>query len=236
MIASKWDGIWENLSNTFLDGLGHPYPPYARSSCAYWTAIDQDEAIVTGAISESEFNNYMAQFPHEPLKDKHGNLIPIELIQAALTELEEKIYQDGGPRPDATRTERVANKNKHREESFALAQAEYKQRNLERSRERSEQNAVFRLLEQVEDSLREAPSIHDTLQWEWLRTSVSTLTTTAHFENYPNWRARAWVACADLYRLTPDPANELLCLEHALTINNKLAIKRRIKKLQIQAE
>jgi len=60
MIAAKWDGIWERLSSTFYDGLGHPYPPYARSSCAHWSQIDQDEAIVAGAISESEFSTYMA--------------------------------------------------------------------------------------------------------------------------------------------------------------------------------
>jgi|GEM_PF-2141427 len=236
MIAAKWDGIWAGLSSTFYDGLGHPYPPYARSSCAHWMAIGQDEAIVTGAISESDLNDYMARFAREQLKDKDGNPIPKELIQAALDELAEHIHRNGGPPPGASRAERVAHERKRREESFARNQAEYEQRNLEKNREREEQNTVFRLLEQVEASLRDAPTVEDSRRWEWLCTSVNTLTTTTHFARYPNWQARAWVACAELHRLSSDYASELSCLEHALTINSKLPIKRRIKKLQSQHE
>lgn len=232
MIAAKWDGIWAKLSSTFYNGLGHPYPPYARSSCAHWMAIGQDEAIVTGAISESELNDYMARFPREPLKDKDGNPIPKELLQAALDELAEHIYRSGGPRPGASREERVAHERKRRAESFARSQAEHEQRN----RERDDQDAVFRLLEQVEASLRESPTVADPRRWEWLCTSANTLATTDYFDRYPNWQARAWVACAELHRLASDPASELSCLEHALSINSKLAIKRRIKKLQSQHE
>lgn len=232
MIAAKWDGIWSRLSGTFYDGLGQPYPPYARSSCAHWSNVDQDEAIVTGAITETEFNEYMTRFPREPLKDKQGNPIPKELIQAALDELKEHIYLSGGPRPGASREERVAHKRKRREESFARAQAEYEQRN----RERDDQNAVFRLLEEVEASLKESPTVADPRRWEWLCTSVNTLTTTKYFDRYPNWQARAWVACAELHRLASDPSNELSCLEHALSIYSKLPVRRRIKKLQSQYE
>jgi hypothetical protein len=236
MIAAKWDGIWARLSSTFYDGLGHPYPPYARSSCAHWMNVGQDEAIVTGAISESELNDYMARFPREPLKDKDGNPISKELLQAALDELDEHIYRSGGPRPGANREERVAHERKRREESFARSQAEYEQRNRERDRERAEQNAAFRLLEQVEASFRESPSVADPRRWEWLCNSVNTLTPTKHFDRYPNWQARAWVACAELHRLASDSASELTCLEHALSINPKLPVKRRIKKLQSQHE
>lgn len=229
MIASKWDPIWTRLSSTFPDGFGHPFPPYARSSCAYWADIDQDEAIVVGAISEAEFKEHMARFPREPLKDKDGQPIPVELLQAARQELELMIHQRGGPPPGASRAERVANKNQRREESFARARAEYEQRHSERA----EQNAVFRLLEQVEAALREGLT-EDSIRWEWLRASVNTLTTTAHFDRYPNWRARAWVSCAELHRIASDSASELSCLEHALSINDKLPIKRRIKTLQRQ--
>ena len=102
------------------------------------------------------------------------------------------------------------------------------------NREREEQNAVFHLLEQVEASLQDAPSTEDSRRWEWLCTSVKTLTTTAYFERYPNWQARAWVSCAALHRTLSDPASELACLEHALSINSKLPIKRRIKQLQTE--
>lgn len=131
MIAAKWDVIWETLSSTFYDGLGFPYPPYARSSCAYWSDIDQDEAIVVGAISEADFNDYMAQFSRKPLIGKDGKPIPNELLQAIRDGLEEEIYRSGGPRPDATRAERVAHERKRREESFARAQAEYERRRNE---------------------------------------------------------------------------------------------------------
>lgn len=232
MIAAKWDEIWARLSSTFYDGLGYPYPPYARSSCAYWSNICQDEVIVTGAISESEFEAYMARVSREPLEDLNVDSVSIELLEAAGAALEDEIHRLGGPPPGATRAERVTHQRKQREESFARAQAEYEERNRERNRAREEQNAVFRLLEQVEESLRELPSVHDPRRWEWLCTSVKSLTTTLHFDRYPNWRARAWLACAELHKIKNDPAGELVCLEHALSINDKLPIKRRIKNLK----
>jgi hypothetical protein len=230
MIAPKWDVIWERLSGTFDDGLGQPFPPYARSSCAHWTDVGQDEAIVVGAISESAFRDYMGQFPREPLRDKDGNPISKEFLEAVASELADHIYRNGGPRPGASRAERVAHERKRREESFARAQAEYEELNRKREQERAEQNAVFRLLEQVEAFLQDSPPAHDS-RWEWLCSSVQTLTATAHFERYPNWRARAWVASAELHRLLSDSESELACLQHALSINSKLPIKRRIKKL-----
>ena len=232
MIAAKWDSIWSKLSSTFYDGFGRPYPPYARSSCAHWVNIGQDEAIVSGAITESELNDYMARFPREPLIDKDGNPIPQELIQAAVEELEEQIYRNGGPRPGAGREERVSHERGRREESLASAQIEYARRSLEGK----EQEAVFRLLEQVEETLRESPFVVDPRRWEWLCSSVSNLTTTTYFDRYPNWRARAWIACADLHRVSSDSASELSCLEHAISINSKAPVKRRIKKLQTQNE
>jgi len=228
MIAAKWDSIWKKLSSTFYDGLGHPYPPYARSSCAYWSQIDQDEAVVAGAISESEFSAYLAQFPREPLKDSEDNLISRETLASIHRGLEEGIYRHGGPRPSATRAERVAHQRQRRAESFARAQAEYDERN----RDRDEQNSVFRLLGQVEASLRNSQSVQDQRRWEWLSNALNTLTTTPDFEQYPNWRARAWLAFADLHSAASDPANELLSLEHALKLNDKLPVKRRIKKLR----
>lgn len=236
MIAVKWDTIWAKLSSTFYDGLGQPYPPYARSSCAHWTSIDQDEAIVTGAISESVFNDYVAQFPREPLLGKDGNPISKELLQSLLNELTESIHRRGGPPPGATRSERVAHERKQREETFARIHAEYEQRSLEDNREYEAKNSVFRLLEQVEASIRDAPVVKDARRWEWLCASVNTLTSTAYFDEYPNWRARAWICSAELHRLNGDFSNELSCLEQALSINERLPIKRRIKKLRSDQE
>lgn len=45
MIAGKRDIIWSKLSTTFNDGLGKPYPPFARSSSATWSAIDRQECV-----------------------------------------------------------------------------------------------------------------------------------------------------------------------------------------------
>lgn len=228
MIAAKWDGIWGRLSSTFYDGLTQPYPPYARSSCAFWADVDKDEAIVVGAISESDYEDYMAQFPREPLLDKDGNPIPAELIRGALKELEEEIYRAGGPPPGASREERVAHEKKRREDSFARSRAEYENRN----REKDDQNSTFRLMEQVEESLRTLPTERDDRRWEWLCASLGALTTTLHFDRYPKWRARAWVACAELHRINADTDNEVSCLEQALSINGKLPIKKRIKELR----
>lgn len=231
MIAAKWASIWRRLSSTFYDGLGFPYPPYARSSCAYSSNIDQDEAIVVGAISELEFNEYMAPFRREPVIGKDGKQIPNEWLRAVRDELDEEICRSGGPRPCATRAERVAHERKQREESFVRAETEYEQG----YNKRDEQNVVFRLLEQVEASLCHSPSVQDSLRWEWLRESLDTLTTTTHFDRYPNWRARAWLIYADMYASSSDSVNELVCLERALQLNSKLPIKRRIKNLKLMA-
>lgn len=232
MIAAKWDSIWEQLSNTFYDGLNTPYPPYARSSCASWKEIGQDEAIFIGAISERSFNEYMAkQAPSEPLMDKDGKPISKELLESVARELEEDIYRNGGPRPGATRAERVEHERKRKEESAAKAQLEYEKRNAERA----EENAVFRLLEEVERTLRSATTVQDPRRSEWLATSLVTLTTTPYFDSYPNWRARAWLAKANLCEQTSDPTNELAYLEKAIAINPKLPVKKRIKKLHEKA-
>jgi len=129
MIAAKWDRIWDKLSGTFADGLGHPYPPYARSSCAFWSTVDQDEAIVSGAITESEFTEHMAQLARSQLTDREGNAIPRERLLQIRRELEEEIYRSGGPPPGATRSERVAHERTRHAELFARIQKEYEKRN-----------------------------------------------------------------------------------------------------------
>ena len=229
MVAAKWDSIWENLSNTFYDGLNTPYPPYARSSCASWKEIGQDEAIVIGVISEQEYNEQIAKLsPPEPLLDKNGNPISKELLKELARALEADIYRHGAPPPDATRAERVAHERIRKEEYAAKAQLEYEKRNAERAA----QNAVFRLLEEVELAMRSATTVQDPRRREWLVTSLATLTTTPHFDSYPNWRARVWMANANHYEQISDPTNELACLEKAIAINPMLPVKKRIKKLQ----
>lgn len=235
MIAAKWDSIWEKLSNTFYDGLNTPYPPYARSSCASWKEIGQDEAIFIGAISEASFKEYMAkQPPSEPLLDKDGKPISKELLKSVARELAEDIYRNGGPRPGATRAERVEHERKRKEEASAKAQADYEKRKSEPN-EYAEKNAVFRLLEKVETSLRVDPTVEDPRRSEWLLASLAALTSSCHFDRYPNWRARAWLAYANFHKQAPDVSNELTCLEKALELDNRLPIKRRIKKLQKEA-
>ena len=232
MIAPKWDSIWEHLSSTFYDGLGRPYPPYARSSCARWRNMGQDEAIVVGAISEAEFENRMKMFPPpEPLIDKDGNPLSQDMLKQIVQDLEEEIYRLGGPPPNATRAERFAHERKSREERSAKAKADYEKQRQAKRDSYEEKDATFRLLEQIETSLFTEPTITDKRRSTWLHESLATLLKTPYFDQYPNWRARTWLAYADLYKQLGDPVNELRSLREAITINPKLSVKKRIKSL-----
>ena len=231
MIAAKWDSIWQRLSGTFYDGLGNPYPPYARSSCARWDEIDQDEAIVMGVVSEAEFAARLAELPKGPSLWQDGKGPPMELLIETKRELEEAIYRHGGPRPGATREERVAHRRHQQREQAERAKAEYESRNQVASAEWTDKNAMFRLLEEVEHSLREMPAVHDERRWNWLCDSLAKLTATQYFDEYPNWRARAWAASATMYCSLGIPKDELACLKRALELNPQLAVKRRIKVL-----
>ena len=48
MIAGKRDAVWELLGKTFSDGFPNPYPPFARSSCMTWRAIERKECVACG--------------------------------------------------------------------------------------------------------------------------------------------------------------------------------------------
>lgn len=233
MIAAKWDGIWARLSGTFPDGLGQPYPPYARSSCAHWVEIGQDEAIVIGAITESKFNDYMARFPREPLMDKDGQPIPKELIQAALEELQEHIYRNGGPRPGASREERVAHERKQREErreKQTAIECERIAQQPEMRRKHEEWVTNFSLLADVEKSLDE-PEI-DESRMIWLCESIQKLTSTSGFEGFQDVRPAAWIAAANLHQHQGNKSDELDCLRYALKLDPKAPVKRRVKALE----
>lgn len=232
MIAAKWDRLWESLSSTFYDGLGKPYPPYARSSCAHWMQIGQDEAIVMGVITESEFEARMAAFPRKPLLDREGHPISKELLKQTLRKLEASIYQRGGPKPGASRAERVAHEHQRRKESADKTRAEYERRNREKHEEREKRNAMFRLLEEVESSFRGQPVVSDERRWRWLCDSLNNLTTTTYFDRYPNWKARALLASAEMHRVASAASDELASLKCAVQFNPKLRVKRRIKMLE----
>jgi hypothetical protein len=234
MIAAKWDGIWDRLSGTFADGLGNPYPPYARSSCASWLWIDQDEAIVMGVVSEAEFAARLAELPKGPSLWQDGKGPPMELLIETKRELEEAIYRHGGPRPGATREERVAHRRHQQREQAERAKAEYENRNQQIAQERAEKDTTFRLLEEVERSLSETPLVRDEGRWNWLCDSLAKLTTTQYFDRYPNWRARVWVASATMYGAIGVPTDELACLKRAFELNPQLPLKRRIKALDRQ--
>jgi hypothetical protein len=232
MIAAKWDPLWESLSSTFYDDLGKPYPPYARSSCAYWMQIGQDEAIVTGVITESEFQKRVAVFPRRPLLDRDGKPISKAFLEQLKQGLEEDIYAHGGPRSGASRAERVAHGRQRWKESLEQARAEHERRNLKSDEEHGKQHAIFPLLEEVERALREQPVVNDKRRWGWLSDSLNNLTTTPYFDRYPNWKARTWLACAEMHRIASAPADELTCLKRALQFNPRLSVKRRIKMLE----
>jgi hypothetical protein len=52
IIAAKWDITWEHFAVNFPNGHDRPYPPFAHDSCAHWSEVSADEAIVLGVISE----------------------------------------------------------------------------------------------------------------------------------------------------------------------------------------
>ncbi len=96
---------------------------------------------------------------------------------------------------------------------------------------RDEKDTMFRLMEEVE-KISVNPA--DPKSWEFLAKSAGQLTATKHFEDYPNWRARAWRLSADMHAALKDAAGELECLQAAIALNPKLAVKRRIKALSKQ--
>ncbi len=231
MIATKWDALWASLSSTFYDGLGEPYPPYARSSCARWMDLGRDEAIVMGVVSEVEFESLMASFPPAArLLDRDGKPITGKFLEQASQNLKEDVYRHGGPKPGASRAERVAHWRKLRQQS----NERMRNRNRDAQSKQEAQNATFRLLEEVERSLKDQPIVNDKRRWNWMCESLKALTATTCFERYPNWKSRTWLACAEMHKLALAPADELGSLRYALQFNPKLAVKRRIKALEQQ--
>lgn len=229
MIAAKWDPIWPKLGATFYDGFDSPHPPYARYSCAYWNEIDDDEAIALGVITEEEYQRESASIgSHESISETQR----IALKQI-LHDMEIDAHARGGPRPGASRKERFLHRRSQEQEELGKARQAYAQTADDRRREWADKNAAFRLMETVEESLDLRAEVSDPAQWAWLCESVTSLTETTHFDGYENWKARAWLATANLHKFSGDTANELGCLEFALGLNNKLPVKRRIKALKL---
>lgn len=228
MIAAKWDPIWETLSAAFYDGLGNPYPPYARSSCASWNSVGEDEAIVLGVITEGEWLAKAVRPGSGPSLSDAKRI----LMKEALRELEEDIHRNGGPPPGASRAERFAHERKRREEAIERSKTEYLERAARENLIWQEKNDVFRLMESAEESIKLEPSITDAARWQWLCEAAAKLTATPHFESYPNWRARSWILTANLHRTRGSMSDELAGLEYALTLNPKAPIKRRIAALK----
>jgi len=229
MLAAKWDPIWTRLGTTFYDGFNSPHPPYAKSSCACWSEIDDDEAIVLGVITEEEYQRETASCrPREPISEAQR----IALVQT-LHEMEVEAHALGGPKPGASREERFLHRRSREREEREKSSRAYAHRAEVGQREWAEKNAAFRLMEAVEQSLKLQADVADLARWTWLCDSVRRLTETRHFDAYENWRARAWLASADLHKIAGDAVNELGCLEFALRLNEKLPVKRRIKALRL---
>jgi len=186
MIAPSWSKIWERLSDSFYDGLSMPFPPYARSSCASWRQIGQDEAIVVGAVSEREFLERHAALPRKPVPENDGPKATKAQLQEALRELQELIHAEGGPHPNASREERVAHERERFEKYASEATQKYLNENAQRHAEQAEKDAAFRLIEEVENSIYIDPTIDDPRRWKWLCESLSALTNSPHFDKYPN--------------------------------------------------
>ena len=99
MIACKRDPIWEKLSTTFADGLGKPYPPFAKSSCANWMEINHDECDFLGVEINSEtVAAYEQSGEAKEIEHAFDDLSPAEKVarlsdlKAAKAELQMQIY------------------------------------------------------------------------------------------------------------------------------------------------
>jgi hypothetical protein len=222
MIAAKSDGIWERLSATFYDSLGKPYPPYARSSCARWFEVSRDEAVGLGVIDAKDGLDTHNAYLLSIMFDDPSKVTPADL----------KAKKDGLIAALAMLEKAKLPTSQQQRKQEARLNAEYESSNQRASEERGEKNSMFRLLEDVELSLRETPVIRDERRWNWLCDSLAKLTATQYFDEYPNWRSRAWAASATMYGSISMPADELACLTRALELNPKLAAKRRIKVLE----
>ena len=231
MLASKWHPVWRKLSSTFSDGYGNPYPPYARSSCAFWQELDVDESIVYGALSEVEYDAFRRQHPTPPLIGHDGLPIPRDLLKRLHDELEQANYLSGGLRRGASRAERVAHKEKLLKDELARAQRAHAAAYEEQELQRDEKDRSFRLMDEI-DGLLQQPPERRSKPSEWIASSLDALRTTPHFDGYPNWHARAWLASANIHSEAGELDDELRCLERALELNQRLPVKRRIKKLQ----
>lgn len=93
MIVCKRDPIWTKLSSTFPDGLGKPYPPFAKSSCAHWLEIGCDECAALGlqidaATMAAYEQSEEAKELDEDLQALEGAGVTLDDLRAAKSEVE----------------------------------------------------------------------------------------------------------------------------------------------------
>lgn len=224
MMAVKWDPIWEKLSDTFYDGLGNPYPPFARSSCASWHEINRNEAIVLGVITKEalakKFRGSQTEKRSKEIIEDFGR----EWLEALKADLDVEVE-----------AEELRFKKEMEEVKRAyLAQSDEQSRLFnERSRLFTERNEVFDLMDEIESLLKKPDfKIADQRMADWLTESIQKLIDTPYFGDYSNWRAKAHLAGANLFKLNRQPDQELRFLKIAISINPKLGVKRRIKALE----
>jgi hypothetical protein len=222
-IAPKSHAVWKNLGNQeiFPDALGNPFPPYVNGSGYGWIGQGREECIALGVIDAADhqeshyyslLGELMADKPHATLADIAADRAGLLRALAHLKEAELTTPKQQG-------------------EQAGRLRAEYERRNQQASDDRAEKSGMFCLLETVERSLRETTVVRDGKKWNWLCDSIAKLTTTKYFDEYPNWRARAWASSATMYGSIGIPKDELACLKRALELNPQLGVKRRIKAL-----
>ena len=230
MMAPIWSPIWEKIGRSFTDGFGRAYPPYARYTCANFNRICDDEAIVLGVISEDEYQarlNEISQ-PKKQLLDKNG-------IAINFKELLGDKYEEIQALKDMSREDRLAYK---REQMRAIVERstegslEYaKQRAAKIRKEQGDKNTSFRQLENIERKLNSASGTEIEADSSDLLSSLDQLTKTTHFEDYPKWSARAWKLKAKVYQSIRDESQEIEALKHAIAMDSKIGVKRRLNTL-----
>lgn len=227
MMAPKWSSIWDELADSFPDGFGRPYPPYARYTCVYWGCVCDDEAIVLGVITEDEFQERMKRIsePLAPLLGGDGN--PLN-IRELLGDDYEKLVAYG----NKSRLEKFEEKKERQREASERNRLARIEQDFRVEKERKEKNAAFRMLERIEGDLKSASSEKIIEESTALFSSLRMLVQTEHFERYPKWRARAWKCAAMVHRELGDSLWEMDALRNALSSDSQIGVKRRLKTLE----
>jgi tetratricopeptide (TPR) repeat protein len=223
LIAAKWDPIWGRLSSSFSDGLGNPYPPYSRGSCAGWRSLSVHESIVLGVIEERELNQ---QFPPSTAEGVQLAREWKEHFDSLSASERDGLRSELGL--DKTHEDLYAEEKQRELESRAEMALAYKEHCDERDIERKERDKAFLGMGEM-DSIFKMPNRDNPSE---LLSKLNILTNSKVFDRYPKWRARGLRYTGELLEEYGQLEDALKYYEAALEWDVSQPVKRKIGKLR----